>query len=690
MEMTIGAKKSWAKGAAVSAALAASISGGILFADKAEAAGEKPNVVLIVVDDMGYGDTTMTNPNALVSTPNIKSIADQGILFTNGYTASPVCSPSRSALLTGEEPASFGADSNDLSREHPGKVPGQTIASLLKAKDYAASMAVGKWDLAGRSGNFAAPEDQDQYMPIARGFDEFYGIPGGISSYYKTDGTAPGGAWYVNSNGVATHSCTAQGCNIVSNWPRILKEYRPAASPSKYVKITNDNVYMTDIFSREAVEFIDRNAKDQDVFPNRDPFFLYLSYNATHVPLQAPDEHYQNILANPSLAGLSDSKKMYLAMIDALDEQVGRVIGKLNAMDVSDETMLIFVSDNGPEGQGSTGSFSGGKYGLLDGGIHMPFAIKWPNMYTTPGTFTPPVSTLDLLPTIAAAAGYNVSNLKTSYGIDGENLTPFILGTQTGNPHDALYWRYIDDHNNSDKFAVLSGGHKYLKTLLQDGSVTELLYDLQLDPGEANNVVADPSKSAIRTDLISKLNSWNKTNAYSAKFGDGNAYGWIPYGGAWSLTGGGYQAAGANGVKSMAGIAYYDTVTYEADITPKAAGKAGLVFRASNYGTGAYAFNGYIAQLETGSDSVSLVRMDNGSKTDLATASNIPIQVNQTYPMKIVASGSNIKVYLGDMTTPKINYNDATYSAGGIGVRVTGPTSADSMTALFDNISAHQ
>ncbi|MCC2683894.1 MAG: sulfatase [Paenibacillaceae bacterium] len=682
---------SWAKKVTISVALAVSLGWGVFSANPAEAAGEKPNVVLIVVDDMGYGDTTMTYPNALWDTPNIDSIAQDGVLFANGYTASPVCSPSRAALLTGQYPASFGADSNDLSREHPGKVPAQTIASLLAAKGYTASMASGKWDLAGRSGNFAAPEDQDPYMPIARGFTDFYGIPGGISSYYKTDGTAPGGAWYLNGSGVATHDCTSSGCNIVSNWPRVLKTYDASASPSKYVKITDDNVYLTDVFSREAVNFIDSHGKDQDVYPDRSPFFLYLSYNATHVPYQAPDEHYQNILDDPSLSGLPDNQKMYLAMIDALDEQVGRVLNKLDAMNISDETMVIFVSDNGPAAAGSAGGLAGGKYTLQEGGIHMPFAVKWPNKYTNPGmVFTPPVSTLDVLSTIAVAAGYSLDNLKSSYGLDGENLTPYILGTSTGDPHDALYWRYIDDHSNSDKFAVRSGSNKYLKTFNQDGTIDESLYDLQNDLGETTNLIADPSKSAVLSDLIGKLHSWNKSNSFSAKFGDGRDYGWVKFGGTWTLDNDQYKAVGNNGAKSAAGIAYYEDMTYEADITPTQSGKAGLFFRASDYGTGAYAFHGYLAQFETGNDQLELIRMDNGSKFTIQTAGNIPISLNQTYHMKIVASGSNIKVYLGDMTTAKINVNDSTYTGGGIGLRVTGPNSQNDTTVLFDNVSAHE
>jgi hypothetical protein len=276
------------------------------------------------------------------------------------------------------------------------------------------------------------------------------------------------------------------------------------------------------------------------------------------------------------------------------------------------------------------------------------------------------------------------------YGLDGANLTPYILGTSTGDPHDALYWRYIDDHTNSDKFAVRSGNNKYLKTFNQDGTIDEALYDLQNDLGETTNLIADPGHSAILSDLIGKLHSWNRTNSFSAKFGDGRDYGWVKFGGTWTLDNDQYKAAGNNGAMSAAGIAYYEDLTYEADITPTQSGKAGLFFRASDYGTGAYAFHGYLAQFETGNDQLELIRMDNGSKFTIQTVGNIPISLNQTYHMKIVAIGSNIKVYLGDMTTAKINVNDSTYTGGGIGLRVTGPNSQNDTTVLFDNVSAHE
>jgi hypothetical protein len=164
----------------------------------------------------------------------------------------------------------------------------------------------------------------------------------------------------------------------------------------------------------------------------------------------------------------------------------------------------------------------------------------------------------------------------------------------------------------------------------------------------------------------------------------------VKFGGSWTLDNDKYKAVGNNGAKSAAGIAYYEDLTYEADITPTQPGKAGLFFRASDYGTGVYAFHGYLAQFATGDDELSLIRMDNGSQSVIQTVGNIPISLNQTYHMKIVVSGSNIKVYLGDMTTAKINANESTYSGGGIGLRVTGPNSQNNTTILFDNVSAHE
>jgi arylsulfatase A-like enzyme len=640
------------------------------FSPKAEAFNEMPNVVVIYVDDMGYGDSTLTNPSATVNTPNIKSIGDNGVNFTNGYDATPVCSPSRGSLMTSRNPASYDADNNAIARANPDRLPADTIASLLAAKNYN-TMIVGKWDLGLAN----------TYMPIARGFQGFYGIPGGISSYYRTDGTAPSTAWYYDaSTGTNINSST-----VVSNQTLNVKEYVGGTPP--YVS-RNPASYLTNDLTDHAITYIDSQSGT-----TTNPFFLYLSYNSPHVPYMVPDSNYQKY------ASISDPyQRIYAAMIDNLDEQVGRVLTELSNKGFLNNTLVIFASDNGAAGAGSSGVLNGGKHDLFEGGIHAAFAMQWPAKFTAGTVYTEPVSTLDILPTIAVAGGYsNLANLNSIDPVDGVNLTPYILNTITGNPHDELEWRYVDDNvtDNAigDKTAVRSGDYKYIKEVLQDHTTnavttSEYLFNLSTDLGETTNLASDPSYAATKSSLISKLNTWNSSNPLNENFDKFDATskdGWMTYGGTWTATSGGkYQGVGSSGDKSMDELTYFDDFTYQADMTLTQAGRDGLIFRSTNDAVGAYKFNGYLAQLDSDTETVKLLRMDNGTSTQVASAA-FTVNVNQSYHMKVVTSGSSIQVYVDNMTTPLINTTDSTYAAGSIGVRVG--AASGSSTAQFDNIA---
>ncbi|HEY0829135.1 MAG TPA: sulfatase-like hydrolase/transferase, partial [Bacilli bacterium] len=291
---------------------------------KAEAANERPNIVLILADDLGYGDTRLTNSTSTVNTTNIKSIADNGVLITNGYVASPVCSPSRAGLMTSEYPSRFGAESNDSSRFRPERVPAQTIATLLEGssgKGYATKI-IGKWDIGGKSSLVGST-----YWPIERGFGAFYGITGGISSYYRTDGTAPSSAWYFDGTNAMNDGLFT---NVNQNLN--VKEYVGGTTP--YVD-RNPNIYLTDKFTDEAVAFIDSQPGT-----TTNPFFLYLPYNSPHKPFMAPDAFYQN-------APGSGAERLYNAMVANLDYNIGRVLTKLDNMGMTNNTLVVFVSDNG-------------------------------------------------------------------------------------------------------------------------------------------------------------------------------------------------------------------------------------------------------------------------------------------------------------------------------------------------------
>lgn len=634
------------------------------------AANERPNIVLIMVDDLGYGDSRLTNPNSTVDTVRIHAIADRGVKFTNGYVASPVCSPSRAALLSSKHPARYGAENNNASRFRPGRMPAVTIASLLQGsagKNYTTKV-IGKWDLAGK-----VDDHGDTYMPVQRGFGGFYGIRSGISSYYRTDGTAPSDAWY-SDNGTPKNDGLFTGVGQTLN----MKEY---VAPN-YVD-RNPNIYLTDKLTDEAVAFIASQPGT-----TTSPFFLFLSYNAPHKPYMVPGAYYQN-------APGSGDQRLYHAMVANLDDNIDRVLDQLRSQQLANTTMVIFVSDNGGTGAGSSGILTGAKQTLFEGGIHTPFAIKWPAKFgNDPIVFTKPVSTMDILPTIAVAAGYSLGSLD----ISGKDLVPYILGTETNDPHPALYWRYVGDDNGAAMTAIRSGNFKYIREVALDRTVSEHLYDLSntLVESPALNLVSDPAYASTKAALIAGLDAWNKANPLLEDFNNDAAYGFIPYNstvapaGTWSVTGSNYQITdGRAGDRSIAQMTYFENATFEADLTLLENGRAGIVFHSSNHSVGSLNFDGYYAQVSVlnAGDSISLHRVSGGVSTEIASAT-ASLDLNTTYHMKIVANNGSLAVYVGNMASPVFTTTDSTFSGGSVGVRLgTPPASGATSTASFDNVA---
>lgn len=626
-------------------------------------AASAPNIVLIFVDDLGYGDTRLTNSTSTVATPQIKSIADNGVLFTNAYVASPVCSPSRAGLMTSRHPARYGADSNDSSRARPERVPSTTIASLLQGsagKNYHTKI-IGKWDLAGRAPMPPA------YMPIGRGFGAFYGIPSGISSYFRTDGTGPGNAWYFDGT-----SPQSDGKFTNVNQQLNVKEY--VAGTNSYDD-RNPFPYLTDKFVDEAIGFISSQTSAA-------PFFLYLSLNTPHKPYMARDADFQ-------VAAGAGEQRLFNAMIANLDYNVGRVLSQLQTQGIANNTVVIFASDNGAEGKGSSGALTGGKQTLFEGGIRTPFALKWPATFGTSGvTFTKAVTMLDILPTLAVAAGYATAQLTT----EGRDLTPYILGTDTSNPHPELCWRYVGDDNNAALLAVRSGDYKYIREVTQSGTLTEHLYNLAASQQEApgNNLAANPSYATTKSSLVSALNTWNRANALDESFDSGVATGFVPYNsttapaGVWSVTNSKLKITGGRaGDRSIAEMTYFDNATIEADVTLKQDGKAGLVFRSSKHSSGALNFEGYYATLES-DDNVRLVKVVNGVGTTLQNVA-LPIALDTAYHLKVVASTNSIKVYVDGVI--RIDVVDGSHSGGSVGARVGAvPGGPSTTTATFDDL----
>lgn len=645
----------------------------------AQAANERPNIILIFVDDMGYGDNWLTNPFSTVSTPNIQALADNGVNFTNAYVAAPACSPSRASLLTSIAPNRYGADNNSTSRHRPHLMPATTIASLIEGaagQDYRTGI-IGKWDLAGRSPHPAS------YLPIGRGFGSFYGIKSGISSYYPTDGSSSHNLWYWNSS-TNTAVNPDPNLNEVIDIPQNQNITRYVSG--SYVTEDPDN-FLTNKFRKEAIAFIEDYTGTQD-----DPFFLFLSFNAPHKPYMAPNSYYQ---AAPG----SGADRIYNAMIANIDDNVGLIMDQLDLQGITDDTLVIFISDNGAVGSGSSGVLTGGKNSLYEGGIHTSWAMSWPNQYgTTSQIFTDPVTTLDILPTIAIAAGCNPANFDT----EGVDLTPYLDGTNSGTPHDDLFWRYIGDKDFSVSLAVRSGDYKYMVQTFLDGSREEHLYDLgtTLVESPSTNLASDSSYATTKSNLIAKLNAWNAENPFEEDFDnndytagkDGLAHGFISYlnastaADAWLPVGEKYKVTdGLAGDRAVAEMTYFEDATFECDMKLKDNGKAALIFRSSDHSAGSLNFYGYYAQIAAGTNNVKLFRVDHGTKTEIASASKT-IALDTYYSVQVVANGSSIKVYVDNTSTPLIDTTDSTYSGGSVGLRVGTPSGTSTTTAHYDNL----
>ena len=418
------------------------------FARGAEQPKRKPNILVILSDDMGYADVGFHGCKD-IPTPNLDALAASGVRFTNGYVSGPYCSPTRAGLMTGRYQTRFGHEFNPGSGNGGLPLTETTLADRLKAAGYITGL-VGKWHLGG----------QPQFHPRRRGFDEFFGFLGGGHNYFRSAG--------------------------------IFRDFAPV----------DEEEYLTDAFGREAAAFIDRHQSQT--------WFLYLAFNAVHTPMQADDARLNKF------TGIEDKKRRtYAAMMSALDEAVGRVMKKLSAAGLQDDTLVFFINDNGgPTMPGTTINSSrndplrGSKRTTLEGGIRVPFLVSWPGRIK-PGVYNEPVIQLDAHVTALAAAGAEV---QPQWQLDGVNLLPFLSGRKTGAPHDALYWRF------GRQTAIRMGDYKLVRydsnadtrTGVRNQPVTAArLYRLSDDIGETKDLAdALPDKAK---ELQSKWDVWNAT-----------------------------------------------------------------------------------------------------------------------------------------------------------------------------------
>jgi len=383
----------------------------------------KPNIVLILADDLGYAGLGVQGCTD-IRTPNIDSIAKNGVRFTNGYVSCPLCSPTRAGLLTGRYQQRFGHEFNPgpESSAHPDfglPLTEVTIADRLKSLGYATGI-VGKWHLGYKP----------QFHPQKRGFDEFVGFLAGAHSYLPAT------------------------------------EARMSGSILRGTEAMNEPEYLTDAFARDAVSFMERHKSV--------PFFLYLAFNAVHTPLQATEKYLSRFSA------ITDgTRRTHAAMLSAMDDAVGAVLAKLREIEAEKNTLIFFMSDNGGPTRQTTSSnapLRGYKGQMFEGGIRVPFFVQWKGQVPSGKIYDHPVTSLDIYPTAVVAAGGMVP---PDWKLDGVNLVPYLTGENAGQPHETLYWRMGANH------AIR---HADWKLVVERGEPRPRLFNLADDIGEKNDL----------------------------------------------------------------------------------------------------------------------------------------------------------------------------------------------------------
>ncbi|MFT6751514.1 MAG: arylsulfatase A-like enzyme [Candidatus Azotimanducaceae bacterium] len=426
---------------------------------------ESPNIILVVVDDLGFNDITFYGgglAGGTVPTPNIDSIASHGIHFTNGYTGNGTCAPSRAALLTGRYGTRTGfeftpalpefmelvAGDNFLSENAENYPPSSvlglptsevTLPELLKTKGYH-SIALGKWHLG----------DGDGMRPNQQGFNEFLGFLPGAGLFMEKDDPN-----VVNS---------VQDFDPIDKF--LWANLRYAVRNNESGRFRPEG-HMTDYLSREAVKAIEANR-------NR-PFFMYLAYNAPHTPLQSEKSDFD------ALSHITDhTERTYAGMIRGLDRGIGQVLKALDDNEIADNTIVIFASDNG--GAGYVGlpdlnkPYRGWKITLFEGGIHTPYFIRWPNKIHAGSQYDSAVAHIDVFSTALAAAGVTPPDDRV---IDGVNILEYALASPQPLLSRPLFWR------SGGISAIQIDGWK-LQSQEQNGNTW--LFNLNEDPTEQKNL----------------------------------------------------------------------------------------------------------------------------------------------------------------------------------------------------------
>ncbi|MCM2680293.1 sulfatase [Echinimonas agarilytica] len=418
-------------------------------------AAEQPNIILIFSDDAGFADFGFQGSQS-IKTPNLDTLAQKGVRFTQGYVSDATCGPSRAGLMTGRYQQRFGYEEINIpgymspvsgvkGAEMGLPLEETTLADALKKQGYKTAV-FGKWHLG----------DADRFHPLKRGFDEFYGFRGGDRSYFE----------YNDEN-----KLMSMEASFDKKTERGFGHYEEPKS------------YLTDVLADETIDFINRN-KDN-------PFFVYLSFNAVHTPMEALPE---DLALFPELTG---ERKTLAAMTWAMDRAIGRVLDNLEAHNLSNNTLIVFTNDNGgPSDKNGSSNYplAGTKSNFLEGGIRVPFLMTWPDQLK-PGEYNYPVSTLDLMPTFYRSAG----GIEMQENWDGVDLIPHLTGKNSNRPHQLMFWK------KETRAVIRDGDWK----LVRHPDRPAELFDLSKDVGEQNDLAAKEPERVKR--MFKQLFEWELT-----------------------------------------------------------------------------------------------------------------------------------------------------------------------------------
>lgn len=456
---------------------------------------DPPNIVLILADDLGKYEVSAYGAEH-IQTPHIDQIGQEGVIFTEGYVSAAVCSPSRAGIMTGRYQQRFGFETNVMEfyptnlieyltgkyivntdswviKSKPqfprewqvakqGIPPDEvTMAEFFKGYGYQTGI-VGKWHLGHHKKN----------RPENRGFDYQYGFNGAYS-LYTPEQLTPGYVFHIQETFSSRHQWesgrSTEGA-IYLNGEKIVEED-----------------YLTFAIKDRAIEFMERNRDN--------PFFLYLPFSAPHVPFQAPVDYYCKYSHIED-----DNKRVYYAMISALDDAVGEIHQAIKDLGLEENTIIYFLSDNGGASYldaTDNGPLKGGKLTPFEGGVNVPFMMKWKSMIPAGTVYDQPVLSLDIFTTAAAAGHFPLPEDRV---YDGVNLLPYLSGEKTAAPHPVIFWKA--DHMK----AVRSGDWKML---MSDRDAWQHLYDLQTDKSE--EVDLGPECNEVFRELFEEHQHWQQT-----------------------------------------------------------------------------------------------------------------------------------------------------------------------------------